>query len=201
MIDSSHLLSIKHQADVMTISWSSRYYQSETANEADLNLMRRLSELQLKYLLAGARMLRYILAQEGIRVGRPNVGRLMERMCILAQYRQSNNSKKHPTHPVFAYLLRDRAIVRENHAWSLESTYIPMARGWVYLVAALDWHSWRELAYRVSITMEADFCVETLNDAGSRYGAPEIVNTHHKEASSAASNSTRRAGRAWRSRA
>jgi putative transposase len=178
MIDRSHLLPIKLQADLLTISWSSRYYQSEPANEADLQLMRHLDELHLKYLLAGARTLRDILAQEGIRVGRCNVGRLMKRMGIHALYRQPNTSKKYPTHPVFEYLLRDRAIERANHAWSLDISYIPISRSRVYLVAALNWHSWQELAYWVTITMEADFCVETLNEAVTRYGASEIVNTY-----------------------
>jgi putative transposase len=105
------------------------------------------------------------------------VGTLMRRMGIRALYRKPNTSKKHPAHPVFPYLLRGLALDRANAAWALDITYIPMARGWVYLVAVLDWHSRRVLAHRVSITMEADFCIEALREAVARYGAPEIVNT------------------------
>jgi putative transposase len=92
-------------------------------------------------------------------------------------YRKPNTSKKHPSHPVFPYLLRESTIERANQAWALDNTYIPMARGWVYLVAVLDWASRRVLTHRVSITMEADFCVEALQEAAARWGAPEIVNT------------------------
>lgn len=105
------------------------------------------------------------------------MGTLMRRMGIQALYRKPNTSKKHPAHAVFPYALRGLAIERTNQVWALDITYIPMARGWVYLVAVLDWHSRRVLAHRVSITMEADFCVEALREAAARWGAPEIVNT------------------------
>ena len=105
------------------------------------------------------------------------MGTLMRRMGIQALYRKPNTSKKHSSHPVFPYLLRELAIERANQVWAQDITYIPMARGWVYLVAVLDWASRRVLAHRVSITMEADFCVEALREAATRWGAPEIVNT------------------------
>jgi len=98
-------------------------------------------------------------------------------MGIEALYRRPNTSKKHPAHPVYPYLLRGLAIERANHVWSMDITYIPMARGFVYLTAVMDWHSRRVLAHRVSITMTADFCVEALQEAVARYGAPEIMNT------------------------
>jgi putative transposase len=98
-------------------------------------------------------------------------------MGIQALYRKPNTSRKHPAHPVFPYALRGLAIEQANQVWALDITYIPMARGWVYLVAVLDWHSRRVLAHRVSITMEVDFCVEALREAAARWGAPEIVNT------------------------
>jgi putative transposase len=177
MIDRSHQLPIKRQSELLAISRGSVYYHPEPVSQADLRLMRRIDELHLEHPFAGARMLRDILDREGVRVGRRHVGTLMRRMGIQALYRKPNTSKKHPTHLVFPYLLRDKAIERANQAWALDITYIPMARGWVYLVAVLDWHSRRELAHRVSITMEADFCVEALNEAVARYGAPEIVNT------------------------
>lgn len=122
-------------------------------------------------------MLRDLLRLQGIEVGRRHVGTLTRRMGIEALYRRPNTSKKPPAHPVFPYLLREAALERPNAAWALDITYIPMARGWVYLVAVLDWASRRVLAHRVSITMEADFCVEALREAAARWGAPEIVNT------------------------
>ena len=137
MIDRSHQLPIKRQAELLAISRGSVYYHPEPVNEADLRLMRRIDELHLEHPFAGARMLRDVLAQEGVRVGRRHVGTLMKRMGIQALYRKPNTSKKHPTHPVFPYLLRDKVIERANQAWALDITYIPMARGWVYLVAVL----------------------------------------------------------------
>ncbi len=177
MIDRGHELPIKRQAELLNISRGTVYYRPEPVSEADLLLMRRIDELHLEHPFAGSRMLRDMLAREGIRVGRRHVGTLMRRMGIEALYRKPNTSKKHPAHPVFPYLLRGMSIERANAAWALDITYIPMARGWVYLVAVLDWHSRRVLAHRVSITMEADFCVEALREAAARYGSPEIVNT------------------------
>jgi putative transposase len=153
------------------------YYHPEPIAESELALMRRIDELHLEYPFAGSRMLRDLLRLRGIDVGRRHVGTLMRRMGIQALYRKPNTSKKHPSHPVFPYLLRESTIERANQAWALDITYIPMARGWVYLVAVLDWASRRVLAHRVSITMEADFCVEALQEAATRWGAPEIVNT------------------------
>jgi len=177
MIDREHELPIKRQAELLNISRGTVYYHPEPVSEADLQLMRRIDELHMDYPFAGSRMLRDMLAREGINVGRRHVGTLMRRMGIEALYRKPNTSKKHPAHPVFPYLLRGLAIERANAAWALDITYIPMARGWVYLVAVLDWHSRRVLAHRVSITMEADFCVEALREAAARHGSPEIVNT------------------------
>ena len=177
MIDREHELPIKRQAELLNISRGTVYYHPEPVSEGDLQLMRRIDQLHLDYPFAGSRMLRDMLAREGIGVGRRHVGTLMRRMGIEALYRKPNTSKKHPAHPVFAYLLRGLAIERANAVWALDITYIPMARGWVYLVAVLDWHSRRVLAHRVSITMEVDFCVEALREAAARYGSPGIVNT------------------------
>ncbi len=177
MIDRSHELPIKRQAELVGISRGTVYYHPEPVSPADLALMRRIDELHLEHPFAGARMLRDMLRREGIEVGRRHVGTLMRRMGIQALYRKPNTSKKHPAHPVFPYALRGLAIERANQVWALDITYIPMARGWVYLVAVLDWASRRVLSHRVSITMEADFCVEALNEAVTRYGAPGIVNT------------------------
>jgi len=177
MIDRTHELPIKRQAELLGISRGAVYYHPEPVSEADLRLMRRIDELHLEHPFAGSRMLRDFLLREGFEVGRRHVGTLMQRMGIEALYRKPNTSRKHPAHAVFAYLLRETVVERSNQAWALDITYIPMAHGWVYLVAVLDWHSRRVLAHRVSITMEAEFCVEALNEAVMRYGAPEIVNT------------------------
>ncbi|WP_443083638.1 IS3 family transposase [Variovorax sp. WDL1] len=177
MIDRDGELSIKRQAQLLGISRGTAYYHPKPIAEAELALMRSIDELHLEHPFAGSRMLRDLLRLQGVEVGRRHVGTLMRRMGIQALYRKPNTSKRHPAHPVFAYLLRGLAIERADQVWALDITYIPMARGWVYLVAVLDWHSRRVLAHRVSITMEADFCVEALREAATRWGAPEIVNT------------------------
>ena len=177
MIEREHELPIKRQAEVLGLSRGTVYYQAQPLSQAELALMRRIDELHLEHPFAGSRMLRDLLRLVGIEVGRRHVGTLMRRMGIQALYRKPNTSKRHPAHAVFPYLLRGLAIERANQVWALDITYIPMARGWVYLVAVLDWHSRRVLAHRVSITMEADFCVEALREAAARWGAPQIVNT------------------------
>ncbi|TXC62100.1 IS3 family transposase [Piscinibacter aquaticus] len=177
MIDRDHRLPVKRQAELLGISRGTVYYQPAPIPEAELALMRRIDRLHLDHPYAGSRMLRDLLRLQGVEVGRRHVGTLMRRMGIQALYRKPNTSRKHPAHAVFPYALRGLAIERANQVWALDITYIPMARGWVYLVAVLDWASRRVLAHRVSITMEADFCVEALREAVARWGAPEIVNT------------------------
>jgi putative transposase len=177
MIDRTHPLPLKRQAELAGISRGTVYYHPEPVSDADLALMRRLDQLHLEHPFAGSRMLRDLLRREGIEVGRRHVATLMRRMGIAAIYRKPNTSRRHPAHPVYPYLLRGLAIERANQVWALDITYIPMARGFVFLAAVLDWHSRRVLAHRVSITMEADFCVEALAEAITRYGPPEIVNT------------------------
>jgi putative transposase len=177
MIDRTHALPVKRQAQLLSISRGTVYYEPEPVSAFDLGLMRRLDELHMEHPFAGSRMLRDMLRLQGRQIGRRRVGTLMRRMGMQALYRKPNTSKRHPSHPVFPYLLRGLAVERANHVWALDITYVPMARGWVYLVAVLDWHSRRVLAHRVSITMEADFCAEALREAVTRWGAPEIVNT------------------------
>ncbi|KPF57265.1 integrase [beta proteobacterium AAP51] len=177
MIERDHRLPVKRQAELLGISRGSVYYQPAPIAEAELALMSRIDRLHLEHPYAGSRMLRDLLRLQGVEVGRRHVATLMRRMGIQALYRKPNTSKKHPAHRVFPYALRNLAIERANQVWALDITYIPMARGWVYLVAVLDWASRRVLAHRVSITMEADFCVEALREAAARWGAPEIVNT------------------------
>ena len=177
MIDRTHELPIKRQAELLNISRGSVYYHPEPVSAADLALMRRIDALHLEHPFCGSRMLRDMLRREGFDVGRRHVGTLMRRMGIEALYRKPNTSRKHPAHPVYPYLLRGMNIERANQVWAMDMTYIPLARGFVYLTAVLDWHSRRVLAHRVSITLEADFCVEALNEAIVRFGPPEIMNT------------------------
>ncbi len=177
MIDRTHELPIKRQAELLNISRGSVYYRPEPISAADLALMRRIDALHLEHPFAGSRMLRDLLRREGFDVGRRHVATLMRRMGIEALYRKPNTSRKHTKHPVYPYLLCGLAIERANQVWAMDITYIPLARGFVYLAAVLDWHSRKVLAHRISITLEADFCVEALNEAIHRFGPPEIMNT------------------------
>ena len=177
MIDRGHDLAITRQAEALNISRGSVYYLPRPVSAADLAIMRRLDELHLQFPFAGSRMLRGLLAGEGIKVGRRHVRTLMKRMGIEALYRRPRTTKPEPGHKIYPYLLRDMAITRPNHVWAMDITYIPMARGFVYLAAVLDWASRRVLSWRLSITMEASFCVEALEEALAKYGKPEIFNT------------------------
>jgi len=139
--------------------------------------MRRIDELHLEFPFAGSRMLRDLLATEGFTVGRLHVATLMKRMGIEALYRKPATSKPTPGHQIYPYLLRKLPITRPNQVWAMDITYIPMARGFVHLTAVVDWFSRRVLASRLSITLEAAFCIEALEEALARYGRPEIFNT------------------------
>lgn len=177
MIDRSHSLPLARQARELGISRGSVYYLPRPVPVADLAIMRRIDELHLEFPFAGSRMLRDLLRQEGIEIGRQHVATLMKKMAIEAIYRRPNTSKPMPGHKIYPYLLRKLPIVRPNQVWATDISYIPMARGFVYLVAIVDWFSRKVLAWRVSITMEADFCVEALEEALTRFGKPEIFNT------------------------
>jgi putative transposase len=177
MIDKSLTLSVTRQAQLLDISRSNVYYLPRAVPKADLALMRCLDELHLNYPFAGARMLRDMLGLDGMVVGRRHVATLMVKMGIEAIYRKRNTSKPHPAHRIYPYLLRDMVIDRPNQVWATDLTYIPMRRGFVYLVAIVDWATRKVLAHRVSISMTADFCIEALNDAIAQYGTPEIFNT------------------------
>src|ERR1700752_3041745 len=162
MIDRAHDLPIGKQAQVLNISRGSLYSLPRAVSAADLALMRRIDELHLEFPFAGSRMLQGPLAADGMRIGRLHLRTLMKRMGIEAIYRRPNTSKPAPGHKVYPYLLRDLAVTRPNQVWAMDITYIPMARGFVYLAVVLDWFSRRVLSWRLSITMEATFCVETL---------------------------------------
>jgi putative transposase len=177
MIDREHDLSITKQAEILKISRGSVYYLPRPVCSADLAIMRRLDQLHLEFPFAGSRMLRGLLASEGCKIGRRHVKTLMRRMGIEAIYRRPRTTKPEPGHKIYPYLLRGLAITRPNQVWAMDITYIPMARGFVYLAVVLDWATRRVLSWRLSITMEAAFCVETLEDALACHGKPEIFNT------------------------
>jgi len=177
MIDPHHDLSITRQAKALGISRGSVYYLPRPVPAADLAIMRRMDELHLEFPFAGSRMLRDLLNQEGTTIGRRHVATLMKRMGLEALYRKPSTSKPAPGHKIYPYLLRGVTIDRPNQVWAMDITYVPMARGFVYLAAVVDWFSRRVLAWRVSITLEAAFCIEALEDALARHHRPEIVNT------------------------
>jgi putative transposase len=177
MIDRQHDLPITKQAEVLCISRGSVYYLPRPVPEADLAIMRRLDRLHLEFPFAGSRMLKGLLAAEGCKIGRRHVKTLMRRMGIEALYRRPRTTKPEPGHKIYPYLLRGVQVTRPNQVWAMDITYITMARGFVYLAVVLDWFSRRVLSWRVSITMEAAFCVEALEDALARHGNPEICNT------------------------
>ena len=177
MIDRAHELPISKQAEVLNISRGSVYYLPRPVSAADLAIMRRLDRLHLEFPFAGSRMLRGLLVAEGSKIGRRHVKTLMRRKGIEALYRRPRTTKPEPGHKIYPYLLRGLLIERPNQVWAMDITYIPMARGFVYLAVVLDWFSRRVLSWRLSITMEAAFCIETLEDALARHRKPEIFNT------------------------
>jgi len=177
MIKPEHKLSISRQAELLEISRSTIYYRPRPISDADLMLMRRIDELHMNYPFAGSRMLRDMLSQQGLEVGRRHVRTLMRRMRIETLYRKPNTSKPAPGHKIYPYLLRGLSVTRPNQVWAMDITYIPMARGFVYLAAVIDWFSRRVLSWRLSITMDTSFCIEALEEALSRHGKPEIFNT------------------------
>jgi putative transposase len=177
MIDRTHDLPLTRQARVLSLSRSSLYYQPRPVSAEDLAIMRRIDELHLEHPFAGSRMLRDLLRGEGVQIGRARVITMMRRMEIEAIYRRPNTSKPAPGQKIYPYLLRGLLIDRPNQVWAMDITYIPMARGFVYLAAVIDWHTRRVLSWRVSITMEADFCIEAVEEALARHGKPEIFNT------------------------
>jgi putative transposase len=177
MIDRGHDLPLTRQAELLLLSRSTLYYEPRPVPAAELAIMRRIDELHLDYPFAGSRMLRDLLRGEGIAIGRELVATMMRRMGIEALYRRPNTSKPAEGHRIYPYLLRGLAVERPNQVWAMDITYIPMARGFVYLAAVVDWFSRRVLAWRLSITLEVDFCIEAVEEALVRHGRPEIFNT------------------------
>jgi len=177
MIDRTHRLSITRQARLLALSRASVYYVPRPASDVDLALMRRIDELHLELPFTGSRLLRDLLNQEGVTIGREHVRTLMRRMGITAIYQRPKTTRRHRAHAVFPYLLRTLTVTRPNHVWATDITYIPMARGFVYLVAVMDWASRKVLTWRVSPMLTSDFCISALEEALDRFGPPEIFNT------------------------
>ena len=177
MIDRTHDLPVVRQCQLLALARSTAYYTPEPTSPEDLALMRRIDELHLEYPFAGSRMLRDMLRLEKIEVGRKHVSTLMKKMGIEALYRKANTSRRNQAHRIYPYLLRRLTIDRPNQVWAMDTTYIPMQRGFVYLSAVLDWATRRVLAWRLSNTLTADPCVEALEEAILKYGPPEIMNT------------------------
>src|SRR5580700_10287665 len=170
-------LSVAAQCRLLNVARSTLYYQPAPMHPDDLALMRQMDELYTKWPFYGSRRMVAALRQDGLNVNRKRVRRLMRVMGLEAIYQKANTSKGHPDHKVYPYLLRGLSIDRPNQVWCADITYIPMAKGFVYLVAVMDWYSRRVLSWRLSITMEADFCVEALQEAITRHGQPAIFNT------------------------
>jgi putative transposase len=169
--------SLSRQCRLLSISRSSFYYAPKGESPSSLALMRRIDELFLKYPFYGSRQMARWLRRDGVRIGRHRVRRLMRLMGLEAIYQAPRTSAPHPAHRIYPYLLRGLAIERPDQIWCADITYIPVQRGFLYLVAIMDWATRRVLAWRLSNTMDASFCVEALNEALARYGRPEIFNT------------------------
>jgi putative transposase len=170
-------LPVVAQCRLLKVARSTLYYRPVPVSADDLAVMRRIDELHLAWPFYGSRRMAAVLRREGWAVNRKRAKRLMRVMAIEAIYQKPNTSKGHPDHTVYPYLLRGLTIGRPNQVWCADITYIPMAKGFVYLVAVMDWFSRRVLSWRLSITMETDFCVEALREATEMYGPPQIFNT------------------------
>ena len=177
MIDRTHKLSITRQAKLLSISRGSVYYRPKPVSSEAQALMNRMDRLHLQLAFAGIRMMRDLLRQEGYDVGRKKVSRLMRHMGIEALYRKPKTTQHHPTHKIYPYLLREVSVTRPNQVWAMDITYIPMARGFVYLTAVLDWYSRRVLSWKLSTTMDVHFCLDAVLEAIIKHGRPEILNT------------------------
>lgn len=177
LVERNAKLSVRHQCELLAVNRSSLYYEPVETDVDALRLMRRMDELHLEHPFFGSRMLTQTLKTEGWTVNRKRVQRLMRLMDLESVAPKPNTSKASPEHPVYPYLLRNLAISRINQVWAADITYIPMALGFAYLVAIIDWYSRRVLAWRLSNTLETTFCIEALQDALASYGQPEIFNT------------------------
>ncbi len=177
MIDRKHPLPLSRQSNMLELSRSSLYYEAAPVSARDLEMMRIIDELHIEHPHMGSRSIRDQLRERGYDVGRGHVSTLMKKMGIEALYKKPRLSKPHPEHKVYPYLLRDMEITRANHVWATDITYLPMAKGFCYLAAVMDWASRKVLSWRLSNTLDASFCIDVLEDAIALYGVPEIFNT------------------------
>ncbi len=176
-IQSEHALAKTRRCELLDVARSSAYYRPKPVNAEDLVLMRLIDEVHLRKPFYGSRRLRDELEDLGHRVNRKRVQRLMRQMGLAALYPRPRTSQPGQGHKIYPYLLRELSIERPNQVWATDICYIPMAQGFMYLVAIMDWHSRRVLSWRTSNTMDTDFCVEALEEALQQFGAPEIFNT------------------------
>jgi putative transposase len=177
LIGADEQTSVRRQCELLGVSRSSVYYVPVVPDAEELELMRRIDEIHLKFPFYGSRSIARELGGKGYRVNRKRVQRLMRLMGLESVAPKPNTSKRNEGHPVYPYLLRGVTIDRPNQAWAADITYIPLARGFAYLVAIMGWHSRRVLCWRLSNTLDASFCVEALKEALSRFGRPEIFNS------------------------
>ena len=178
MVDPDHVaLSITRQCRLVSIARSSFYYEGTGESPLNLQRLRRIDEQFLETPFYGSRQMTRWLLRQGTRVSRKRVRRLMRRLGLQAIFQRPRTSEPHPAHRIYPYLLRDLAIARPNHVWCSDVTYIPLTRGFLCLVAVMDWASRKVLAWRLSNTLESSFCVEALAEALERDGPPEIFNT------------------------
>jgi putative transposase len=177
MINREHALPIAKQCMALNLPRSTAYYKPCPLPENDLILMQRMDKLHMDYPFAGSRMLRDMLLLEGHKIGRRHVRTLMFKMDIHAVYRKPNTSLANKQNKIYPYLLKDLVIDKPNDVFACDITYIPMAKGFVYLMAVIDWHTRRVMAWRLSNTLTTDFCLEALDEAIARYGVPKIFNT------------------------
>ena len=177
MIDRDHTLPLTRQSQILELSRSSLYYKAVPVNALDLELMKHIDEIHMKYPFYGSRSIRDELRDQGYKIGRGHINTLMKKMGIEALYRKPRLSKPHPGHKVYPYLLREMVIARANQVWAADITYLPMAKGFCYLVVIMDWASRKVLTWRLSNTLDVTFCTEALEEALRRFGSPEIFNT------------------------
>ncbi len=177
MINKRHALPITRQCQVLKLSRSGLYYSPVAISEEDLNIMSMIDEIHLRYPFYGSRRIRDELWENGFHVGRDRVRSFMRKMGVEALYRKPRLSKRHLAHKIYPYLLRGLKIDKSNQVWATDITYIPLSKGFVYLVAVIDWSSRKVLSWRLSNTLDTSFCIEALEEAIDTYGCPEIFNT------------------------
>jgi putative transposase len=203
-IHEDHALSKRRRCQLLAVARSTAYYRPGFLDDEDLALMRLIDEIHLQWPFYGSRRIRDELQERGQRVNRKRVQRLMHQMGLQALYPRRRTSQPGKGHKIYPYLLRDLVIARSNQVWAADICYLPMAKGFMYLVAIMDWHSRRVLSWRVSNTLDTDFCLDALQEALRLFGAPEIFNTEVPSSPrrhSPAHSRTRASRSAWMARA